>query len=224
MAATVVCPGCWTWSERLLRTTCKRCGLPLVYADGRRVSEPPPEPPSPAPASPAPDGLALEMEPAPAPPTAVLQFAGAPLYSMAAIRPGPFDWLALARWFTVAGGAVAVAAILATGLFVRHVTLTVFDTTSGAFITRTYGVGFVVVAVAFGYAVAIAVVASLIRFSLVRALFLLLTLAAMWTAVTELEVTTGFVRTSVMIGIGLNAVWALILALTFVGPRRAAHQ
>ena len=39
MAETVCCPTCWTWSELQKSTTCKRCGTPLIFANGSRVDE-----------------------------------------------------------------------------------------------------------------------------------------------------------------------------------------
>jgi hypothetical protein len=37
VAETVCCPTCWTWSELQKSTTCKRCGTPLIFANGNRV-------------------------------------------------------------------------------------------------------------------------------------------------------------------------------------------
>lgn len=49
MPATVCCPTCWSWSKPGQRTTCRRCGTPLIYADGRPVAPiaAPPDPVSP---------------------------------------------------------------------------------------------------------------------------------------------------------------------------------
>ena len=37
MPPMVCCPTCWEWSELSARTLCRRCGTPLVMADGRAV-------------------------------------------------------------------------------------------------------------------------------------------------------------------------------------------
>ena len=39
MPEAVCCPKCWTWDELGKRTACKRCGTPLILADGRTVTE-----------------------------------------------------------------------------------------------------------------------------------------------------------------------------------------
>jgi hypothetical protein len=39
MAINVCCPTCWKWSELGKLMTCKRCGTPLILADGRRADE-----------------------------------------------------------------------------------------------------------------------------------------------------------------------------------------
>jgi hypothetical protein len=37
MSETVCCPACWKWSALDSATECKRCGTPLIFADGRQV-------------------------------------------------------------------------------------------------------------------------------------------------------------------------------------------
>ena len=39
MAARVCCPSCWAWSELKTSMTCERCGVPLIFPDGRRVTD-----------------------------------------------------------------------------------------------------------------------------------------------------------------------------------------
>src|SRR5438270_115035 len=39
MPDMVCCPTCWSWSKLGQRTTCRRCGTPLITADGWGVGE-----------------------------------------------------------------------------------------------------------------------------------------------------------------------------------------
>src|ERR1700758_1580433 len=75
VAELVCCPSCWTWSPLGQRATCKKCGTPLVRADGRGVAvaetqevaaAPPPSPPPVVSIAPPPPAMPI-APPAPPP-------------------------------------------------------------------------------------------------------------------------------------------------------------
>ena len=182
MPATVCCPTCWTWSELRKSATCKKCGTPLVLADGRRVEEvapalqyggPPAPPPITTTAATAFAGGGAAPEPAASgtweapPPPGV----GAPLYAIQTQRG--VDWIAIARWITIAYGALAVVGLLAFALVVRHLTLPI-PVGDGTTVERTFDIGPAMVVTAAIVAALFGIFAWLMQFTAARIVLLVL--------------------------------------------------
>ncbi|MHB8719611.1 MAG: hypothetical protein ACYDAC_12085 [Candidatus Dormibacteria bacterium] len=105
----VCCPNCWRWSDLGLRSTCKRCGTPLLLASGQLVADTrtaaPPPPPPPPPAAVARGRVTAE---------------GA---AAAASPAGWRDWVAVARAMTLISGVLGAALLLLLGLAPRRLGL-----------------------------------------------------------------------------------------------------
>src|SRR6202023_1228834 len=100
MPTTVVCPNCWSWSELGQRTTCKRCGVQLMFSDGRRVDE-----------------VAALTGVLPGRPIAEAAHAEAAPRCMkqqvlvAPVQHG-IDWVGVSRWVVIGYGLLTVAGLL----------------------------------------------------------------------------------------------------------------
>ncbi len=151
MAATapvaVCCPTFWKWSELKSSTTCKRCGSPLVLSDGRRVAQ-------------ARDGTA---------PTAVAM--NAPTVSLAPLMVGT-DWIAIARWITIAYASLQILGIFAVGLLLPTITVPVQDPSTGQIVDQTFNIRPFLALVAFVAIIFYAVIVWLTKYGIARAIVL----------------------------------------------------
>src|SRR5438132_13197362 len=111
MPEAVCCPKCWTWDELGKRTSCKRCGTPLILADGRTATEA------------AGQGSATPLTPA---------FArNAPALPMVRITRAGVDWVDIARFFTIGYGLLVMAGLMALSLFLPSVKVPIIDPHTG---------------------------------------------------------------------------------------------
>ena len=121
MPEAVCCPKCWTWDELGKRTSCKRCGTPLILADGRSVPEA------------AAQGSTAPLVPA---------FAGnAPALPMVRITRAGVDWVDIARFFTIGYGLLVMAGLIALSLFIPSVKVPVTDPNTGLTTIQTVSLG-----------------------------------------------------------------------------------
>jgi hypothetical protein len=170
MSEKVCCPSCWTWSDIGKRSTCQRCGSPLILPDGRTIdtvrSGPPPPPPPPA-------GFAPLGVPAMAGPAGF----SVPVFSNRTPAEGR-DWVAVCRWITIGYGVLAAVVLIGIGLLVQHISVPITDANTGITTVQTFdiGAGFAVAAIM--VAAICALFAWLTRHPVARAIFLLLDVLA----------------------------------------------
>lgn len=174
MPQSVCCPNCWTWSELGKRTTCQRCGSPLILSDGRTA------------------GAVLSDPPPPPPPPAAFAYSGAQAAAGAVGFSGPVhqtvtssggtDWVAICRWITIGYGALAALSLIAVGLLIQHINIPITDPTTGIATVQTFNIGpaFAIAAVMVGAVCAL--FAWLTKYTAARVIFLLLDVLAIFDA------------------------------------------
>ena len=201
MAATaplaVCCPTCWKWSELKNSTTCKRCGSPLVLPDGRRVDQ-------------ARDGTA---------PTAVSM--NAPTVSLAPLTVGT-DWIAIARWITVAYATLQILAIFAVGLLIPTITIPVQDPNTGTIVDQTLNIRPFLALVAFVAIIFYAVIVWLTKYGIARAIVLVVVLLQALAAVSRLSAETSTAVFATIVSLLCDAGFAFVLMMSFVSHPRPA--
>ena len=201
MAATaplaVCCPSCWKWSELKSSTTCKRCGSPLVLPDGRRVDQ-------------ARDGTA---------PTAVAMHA--PTVSLAPLTVGT-DWIAIARWITVAYGALQVLAIFAVGLLIPTITVPVQDPNTGTIVDQTLNIRPFLALVAFVAIIFYAVIVWLTKYGIARAIVLVVVVLQALATVSRLSTETSTAVIATVFSLLCDAGFAFVLVMSFVSHPQPA--
>jgi hypothetical protein len=201
MAATspvaVCCPTCWRWSELKNSTNCKRCGSPLVLPDGRRVDE-------------ARDGTA---------PAAIA--IKAPTVSLAPLVVGT-DWVSIARWITMAYGALEVLGIFALALLIPSIVVPVQDPNTGLIIDQTLNIRPFLALVAFVAIIFFALIVWLTKYGIARVIVLLVVLLEALGAIARMgsESSTGVAAT--LVSLLCDAGYAFVLFMTFVAPQRPA--
>lgn len=201
MAATaplaVCCPTCWKWSELKSSTSCKRCGSPLVLPDGRRVDQ-------------ARDGTA---------PTAVAW--NAPTVSLAPLTVGT-DWVAIARWITVAYAALQILGIFAIGLLIPSITIPVQDPNTGTIVDQTLNIRPFLALVAFVAIIFYAVIVWLTKYGIARAIVLVVVLLQALAAVSRLSTETSTAVVATIVALLCDAGFAYVLVMSFVSHPRPA--
>ncbi|MFZ0181104.1 MAG: hypothetical protein WAL84_14730 [Candidatus Dormiibacterota bacterium] len=201
MAATapvaVCCPACWRWTELKSSTTCKRCGSPLILADGRRVDQ-------------ARDGTA---------PTAVAT--NAPTVSLAPLVVGT-DWISIARWIALAYGALSVLGIFAVGLLIPTISVPVQDANTGQIVDQTLNIRPFLAIVAFFAIVFYAVVVWLIKYGVARVIVLVVVVIGALAAASRLGAEPATAVAASVVSLLCDAGFAYVLTMTFLAPRRPA--
>src|ERR1022692_4507627 len=193
----VCCPNCWRWSELKNSTTCKRCGSPLVLSDGRRVDQ-------------ARDGTA--------PATIKMK---APTVSLAPLMVGT-DWISIARWITIAYGALQVLAVLAIGLLIPSITVPVQDPNTGLIVDQTLQIRPFLALVAFVAIIFYAVIVWLTKYGIARGIVLLVVLLEALAAVSRLSTDTSTAVVATIVALLCDAGFAYVLVMSFVSHPRPA--
>lgn len=127
----VCCPSCWAWSELGSRTTCKRCGVPLVFPDGRAVGQTVAQP-----------GVPLESPHRDAVYAAAVS--GGPPSAPAfvqAVASRRLDWVTICRVTMAVDGLLVVSALLLIGLVVRQLSIPVQGTGGTTAYTSVINIG-----------------------------------------------------------------------------------
>jgi hypothetical protein len=175
MSEKVCCPSCWTWSEIGKRTTCQRCGSPLILTDGRTIdtvrSTPPPPPPPPA-------AFGYPAVPALAGPAGF----SAPVFSSMTPVTGT-DWVAICRWITIGYGVLAALVLIGIGLLVQHINVPVVDPDTGITAIQTFNIGPAFAVAAILLLAVCGLFAWLTRYTTARVIFLLLDVLATLNAI-----------------------------------------
>jgi len=187
----VCCPTCWKWTELKSSTSCKRCGSPLVLPDGRRVDE-------------ARDGTA---------PTAVAW--NAPSVSLAPLTVGT-DWIAIARWVTVAYAALQILSIFAIGLLVPTITIPVQDPNTGAIADQTVNIRPFLALVAFVAIIFFAVIVWLTKYGVARAIVLVVVVLQALATISRLSTETSTAVIATIVSLLCDAGFAFVLVMSFV--------
>jgi hypothetical protein len=203
MSEKVCCPSCWTWSEIGKRSTCQRCGSPLILPDGRTVdtvrSGPPPPPPPPP-------GFAHLGRPAVAPPAGF----SAGVFPNRTPVDGT-DWVAVCRWITIGYGALAAVMLIGIGLIVQHINVPITNPSTGITTVQTFNIGAGFAIAAIMVAAICALFAWLTRYPVARAIFLLLD------AVATLDAIAGIGGTARAGGVGILGLVSLVVDLAYGG-------
>ena len=193
----VCCPNCWRWSELKNSTTCKRCGSPLVLSDGRRVDQ-------------ARDGTA--------PATIKMK---APTVSLAPLMVGT-DWISIARWITIAYGALQVLAIFAIGLLIPSITVPVQDPNTGLIIDQTLQIRPFLALVAFVAIIFYAIIAWLTKYGIARGIVLLVVLLEALATVSRMSAEQSTAAAASIVSLLADGGFAYVLVMTFVSHPRPA--
>ncbi len=193
----VCCPTCWKWSELKNSATCKRCGTPLVLPDGRRVDQ-------------ARDGTA---------PTAMTL--KAPTVSLAPLTVGT-DWVAIARWITIAYGSLQVLGIFAIGLLVPTVTIPVQDPATGTIVDQTLNIRPFLALVAFVAIVFFAIIVWLTKYGIARGIVLCVVFLQAIGEISRLSTDTSAVVGATIVALLCDAGFAYVLIMSFVSHPRPA--
>ena len=213
MPTSVVCPRCWSWSELGQRTSCKRCGAQLMFADGRRVDE-----------------VAALTGVAPGSPIAEGAYAAAApgwmknQLTVAPVRPG-VDWVGVARWVVIGYGLLAVAGMLLFGLVFQHISVTVVNPNTGAYTSETLNIGGAAVLVAAVLGALFALMAWLTQFTIARVIFLMLDAIAIVGTLTQAGtlLQPGGIGIVELGTLALNVIWGGVLAMSiFASPPRTS--
>ncbi|HEV7679374.1 MAG TPA: hypothetical protein VGQ42_12465 [Candidatus Dormibacteraeota bacterium] len=215
MAQSVVCQSCWTWWPLGDRSTCKSCGGPLLFQDGRHVAELRAAPPAQAP-------VAAGLAPSPA-----MQ----PAYAAAgAAPPGDYvlprhrtNWVTVCQAITLGYGVLAMLGLILVGLVVHRIQVPLADPGTGAISYQTFDIGpaFVIGAVVL---MAVCVLfAWLTQYTTARVIFLALTGLAMLSAGSrfgaDMRAQGGFVwLTLTSLAVDLGYAFALLMSL--INPPR----
>jgi hypothetical protein len=193
----VCCPNCWRWSELKNSTTCKRCGTPLVLSDGRRVDQ-------------ARDGTA--------PATIAMK---APTVSLAPLMVGT-DWISIARWITIAYGALQVLAIFAIGLLIPSITVPLQDPNTGLIVDQTLQIRPFLALVAFVALIFYAVIAWLTKYGIARGIVLLVVLLEAVATVSRMSAEQSTAVAASIVSLLADCGFAYVLVMTFVSHPRPA--
>jgi hypothetical protein len=193
----VCCPNCWKWTELKSSAACKRCGAPLVLPDGRRVDE--------ARAGTAPAPVAYN----------------APTVSLAPLTVGT-DWVTIARWITVAHGALTVLGIFAVGILLPTITVPVQDPNTGQIIDQTVNLRPILTFAAFFVIAIYALIVWLTKYGIARGIMLVLVaLVALLTLGRMSTENSSAVAVSIFYLL-CDAGYAFVLIMTFARPLRPA--
>ena len=171
--------------------------LPLVLPDGRRVDQ-------------ARDGTA---------PTAVAM--QAPTVSLAPLTVGT-DWIAIARWITVAYAALQILALFAIGLLIPTITIPVQDPNTGTIVDQTLNIRPFLALVAFVALIFYAVIVWLTKYGVARAIVLAVVLLQAFAAVSRLSAETSTAAFATIVSLLCDAGFAFVLVMTFVSHPRPA--
>jgi hypothetical protein len=203
-AVTVCCPTCWTWSELKHSMTCKRCGTPLILPDGRSVEQA---------ANPSPD--------APPPPPGYA-FNG-PVASFA-VAPTGMDWVALARWITVAQGALGLLAVFVIGFADQYINLPVQDAATGRVVLETFNLRPILLAAAIAIIIVTALFTWLIGFAIARVIYLMLIVLGIFESLSRLGGAPEPVVVVTLVDMLFSLGFGFVLAMSLLNqPNRSAR-
>jgi Na+/melibiose symporter-like transporter len=166
-----------------------------VLPDGRRVDE-------------ARDGTA---------PTAIA--IKAPTVSLAPLVVGT-DWISIARWITMAYGALQVLGIFALALLIPSITVPVQDPSTGLIVDQTLNIRPFLALVAFVAIVFFALIVWLTKYGLARAIVLLVVILEALGAISRMSGQTSTVVAASIGSLLCDAGYAFVLVMTFIALRR----
>lgn len=209
MAENVCCPTCWSWAELGRRTTCQRCGAPLLLPDGRTIAavrSGPPPPPEPPAAFANPPGLVAATPAGFAAPV----FGGQPAERNT-------DWVSVCRLMTIAYGALAALVLIGVGLLVQHINVPITDPSTGITTIQTFNIGPAFAIAAVILAGLCALFAWLTQYPAARVIFLLIDVLALLNAIVGIGGTgrAGAAGILGLVSLIFDAVygWALVMSL-----------
>jgi hypothetical protein len=180
--------------------TCKRCGTPLILADGRRVDQVAAAPPDLPGATPA------------------YAFNG-PMYAIPS-QPTGVNWVLAARLVCIAYGVVTVIGLLAIGFFVRHVDVPVQNPATGAIVYQTVDLGGILAVTAIVAANFFAFLAWLTGYTLGRVIMLLLMLLSALVTISRMSGEPLSIAIGSLTSLLFDCAFAFVLIMSLVSPPR----
>jgi hypothetical protein len=151
-----------------------------------------------------------------------------PLFPMLALHPPSaaaqrhaIDWVEVARWITIAYGALTVMVILGFGLLVRHITVATTDPITGFPVMQTIDIGAAFVVVAIVVAVLFGLFAWLTQYTLARCIFLLLDGLAVITAFANLFDRPVSLLALSLSSLAIDAAYGYALAMSLISAPRS---
>ena len=109
---------------------------------------------------------------------------------------------------------------LALGLFLRHITFSFTDPTTGELTAQTYDIGTLCVILAFVFVLMTAFFAWLTKFTVARIVFLLLTGAAVLRALEQISTEPAAYAIGTVTALLIDVAYAAVLVMSFAAPRR----
>lgn len=145
----------------------------------------------------------------------------APTVSLAPLTVGT-DWIAIARWITVAYAALQVLGIFAIALLVPSITIPVQDPNTGTIVDQTLNIRPFLALVAFVAIIFYAVIVWLTTYGVARAIVLVVVLLQALAAVSRLSSETSTAVLATIVSLPCDAGFAFVLVMSFVSHPRPA--
>jgi hypothetical protein len=139
----------------------------------------------------------------------------APTVSLAPLTVGT-DWVAIARWITIAYGSLQVLGIFAIGLLVPTLTVPVQDPATGTIVDQTLNIRPFLALVAFVAIVFFAIIVWLTKYGIARGIVLCVVLLQAIGEISRLGTDTSAVVGATIVALLCDAGFAYVLIMSFV--------
>jgi hypothetical protein len=143
---------------------------------------------------------------------------------MATLGPPPpigFNWVALARWMTVAYGALAFVSLLAIGFVAQYLVVPVQDPATGRIVNETVNLRPILLTAAIVVAVLLALFTWLIGYAIARVIVLVLTVLGPLAARSRMSGEPATAVVGSLVPVLFDAAFGFVLLMSFVAPQRS---
>ncbi|MHB8489472.1 MAG: hypothetical protein ACYDCS_12325 [Candidatus Dormibacteria bacterium] len=145
----------------------------------------------------------------------------APTVSLAPLTVGT-DWISIARWITIAYGALQVLGIFAVGLLIPSITVPVQDPTTGVIVDQTLNIRPFLALVAVVAIVFFAIIVWLTKYGIARGIVLVVVLLEALAAVSRMGSEQSTAVAASVVSLLCDAGFAYVLVMTFVSRPQPA--
>jgi hypothetical protein len=132
------------------------------------------------------------------------------------------DWIAIARWITVAYAALQILGIFAIGLLIPSITIPVQDPNTGTIVDQMLNIRPFLALVAFVAIIFYAIIVWLTKYGVARAIVLVVVLLQALAAVSRLSTETSTTVVATIVALLCDAGFAYVLVMSFVSHPRPA--